>query len=87
VENETAIHRVVLQPFMCRCRAGEGKRLDIGLGEAGRRSTDRSCSGGPRKILVTRQEGAHRKAENSQVPPPDPVAVDLVIPVSAGVTD
>jgi len=36
---------------------------------------------------VARQEGPRRKAENSQVPPPDPVAVDLVIPVSAGVTD
>ena len=72
---------------MCHCRAGEGKRLHMGLGEAGGRSTDRSCRGGPREILVARQEGPRRKAENSQVPPPDPVAVDLVIPVSAGVTD
>jgi hypothetical protein len=33
VENHTTIYRLVLQPFMCRCRTGEGKRLDIGLGE------------------------------------------------------
>jgi hypothetical protein len=72
---------------MCHCRAGEGKRLHVGLGEAGGRSTDRSYRGGPRQILVARQAGPHRKAEDSQVPPPDPVAVDLVIPVSAGVTD
>src|SRR5262245_57546308 len=72
---------------MCHCRAGEGKRLDMGLGKAGSRSTDRSCRGGPGEILVARQEGPRRKAENGQVPPPDPVAVDLVIPVSAGVTD
>jgi hypothetical protein len=58
----------------------------MGLGQAGGRSTDRSCRGRPRQILVARQEGPRRKAENSQVPPPDPVAVDLVIPVSAGVT-
>jgi len=59
----------------------------MGLGKAGRSSTDRSCRSGPGQILVARQEGPHRKAENSQVPPPDPVAVDLVIPVSAGITD
>jgi hypothetical protein len=53
---------------MCRYRAGEGQRLHIGLGKAGSRSTDRSCRGGPRQILVARQEGPRRKAENSQVP-------------------
>jgi hypothetical protein len=87
VENQTTIYRVVFQPFMSRCRTGEGKRLDRCLGQAGSRSNDRSCSGWSREILVGRQERPHRKAENSQVPPPDPVAVDLVIPVSAGVTD
>jgi hypothetical protein len=59
----------------------------MGLGKAGSRRNERSCSGGPREILVARQEGPSRKAENSQVPQPDPVAVDLVIPVSAAVTD
>src|SRR5437773_908788 len=37
VENEAAIYRVLLQPFMCHCRAGEGERLHMGLGEAGGR--------------------------------------------------
>jgi hypothetical protein len=55
----------------------------MGLDEADGRSADRRCSGGPREILVARQKGAGRKAEDSQVPRPDPVAVDLVIPVSA----
>ena len=48
----------------------------MGLGEAGGRSTDRSCRGGPRQILVARQEGPRRKAENGQVPPPA-LAADL----------
>lgn len=36
---------------------------------------------------MAREEEPHRKAVNGQVPEPDPVAVDLVIPVSAGVAD
>jgi len=66
VKNEAAVYQVLLQPFMCHCRAGERKRLHVGLGEAGRRSTDRSCRGGPRQLLMARQEGPHREAENSQ---------------------
>jgi hypothetical protein len=31
VQNETAVYRVVLQPFMCHCRTGERKRLHMGL--------------------------------------------------------
>lgn len=68
VENQTTNYRVVLQPFMCHCRTGEGKRLHLGLGKAGSRSNDRSCSGGPRELLVSRQEEPAEKPRTARFP-------------------
>jgi len=40
----------------------------MGLGEAGGRSTDRSCRGGPRQILVARQEGPAERPRTAMFP-------------------
>src|SRR5262249_51354241 len=87
VENQTTVYRVVLQPFSATAALERGSVSTWAWARPAAAARIAAVAAGRARALWHGRKGPREKTRTARVPRPDRVAVDLVIPVSAGVTD